>query len=115
MNDPEIYYKNTQALFKYADDSTIVSPVYTGSDPSVSLVEQFLTSTKENKMSCNPSKCTELIVRKKLTTATTYEPVNIILQYNNLPLHLVTLQSDCKFHSHVRQKLVKAKRCLHVL
>ena len=27
----------------------------------------------------------------------------------------VTLQSNCKFHSHVRQKLVKANRCLHVL
>ena len=66
-------------------------------------------------MSCNPSKCKELIVRKRVTTATTYEPVNNILQYSNIPLLGVTLQSDCKFHSHVRQKLVEANRGLHVL
>ena len=66
-------------------------------------------------MSCNPCKCKELIVRKKNCTITEYEPVNSIPQCNNLPLIGVTLQSDFKFNSHVRKKLVKANRCLHVL
>ena len=38
-----------------------------------------------------------------------------IPQCNSLSLLGVTLQSNCKFNEHVRQKLVKANRCLHVL
>ena len=38
-----------------------------------------------------------------------------IPQCNSLSLLEVILQSNCKFNEHVRQKLVKANRCLHVL
>ena len=38
-----------------------------------------------------------------------------IPQCNSLSLLGVILQSNCKFSEHVRQKLVKANRCLHVL
>ena len=54
------------ALFKYADDSTIVAPVWKGgSDTSSGLVEKFLTWANCNSMSCNPNKCKELAIKKK--------------------------------------------------
>ena len=65
-------------------------------------------------MSCNPSKCKELVIRKK-SNKDTYDPVNCIPQHNELCLLGVTLQSDFKFSSHVQVKLVKANKCLHIL
>ena len=41
--------------------------------------------------------------------------INNIPQYNSFVLLGVTLQSDGKFNEHVRTKLVKANKCLHVL
>ena len=61
MNDLEISYNNAPALFKYADDSTIVSPVSNQCDPFANLVAKFMTEYKENKMSYNPG-------RKKLSS-----------------------------------------------
>ena len=44
LNDLEINLRSTPALFKYADDSTIVVPVWKGgSDTSSGSVEKFLT------------------------------------------------------------------------
>ena len=42
LNDLEITYEGFPALFKYADDSTIVAPVLGNSDTSVTLVNDFL-------------------------------------------------------------------------
>ena len=42
LNDLEISYNNAPALFKYADDSTMVSPVSNQCDPSANLVGQFM-------------------------------------------------------------------------
>ena len=99
---------------KYADDSTILAPVSSNSDPSDRLVELFLNWSRENNMICNPSKCKELVVRKK-NNNTRYEQIYNIPQCNSMSLLGVTLQSNCKFSEHVRLKLVKANRCLHVL
>ena len=114
LNDLEISSNNTPVLFKYADDSTIVSPVCNGHDHSSGLVDQFLAWSQENKMSCNPNKCKELIFRKK-NNSIEYPRVSNIPQYSSLPLLGVTLQHDCKFSSHVRQKLIKANKCLYIL
>ena len=66
-------------------------------------------------MSCNPSKCKQLVIRKN-SNKDTYNPVNCIPQHNELCLLGVTLQSDCKqFSSHVKVKLVKANKCLYIL
>ncbi|RMX50706.1 hypothetical protein pdam_00013212, partial [Pocillopora damicornis] len=48
-------------LFKYADDSTIISSVDNKYNSFVSLVERFLTWFKEKKMSYIPCECTEQI------------------------------------------------------
>ena len=84
-NDLEIIHNGTNALFIFADDGTIVSPVINTCYPSYSLVEQFLTWSKENRMSCNLSKCKELIFRKK-NNSTQYQPINNIPQCSNLVL-----------------------------
>lgn len=114
LNDLEIFFNGCPVLFKYANDSTILSPIARNSDPSADLVGQFLTWCKDNRMVCNPCKCKELVFRKKNHNVL-YSPINNIPQCNSFVLLGVTLQSDGNFDEHVRTKLVKANKCLHVL
>ena len=65
LNDLNITLGNHDALFKYADDSTIIAPVWKEVDQSDQLVSQFLDRPKTNGMSCNPSKCKELTIKKR--------------------------------------------------
>ena len=58
--------------------------------PMIPLVGQFLTWCKDNKMVCNPSKCKELVVRKKNHNEL-YSPINNIPQCNSFVLLGVTL------------------------
>lgn len=74
------------------------------------ILELFLNWSRKNNMICNPSKCKELVVRKKNNNKL-YGQICNIPQCNSLSLLGVTLQSN----KHVRLKLVKANRCLHVL
>ena len=68
-------------------------------------------------MLCNPSKCKELIFRKKERSGTRlqYAPINNIPQCDSLVLLGLTFQPNCKFSEHVRLKLTKANKCLHIL
>ena len=66
INDLEISIDNYYpALFKYADDSTLIVPVWSNGHCRTDLVGQFLIWSKENSMICNPSKCKEIIFCKK--------------------------------------------------
>ena len=65
-------------------------------------------------MVCNPCKCKELLVGKKNHNVL-YSLIKNIPQCNGFVLLGVTLQSDGKFNEHVRTKLVKANKCLHVI
>ena len=112
MNDLDLSYNNAPALFKYADDSTMVCPVSNQCDSSANLVGQFKTWSKEN-MSCNPKKCKERIFRSKGNSQC--NPVFDISKCSSLVLQGITIQSDCKFRAHVNLKLIKANKCLHVL
>ena len=95
LNDLAIFFNGCPVLFKYADDSTILSPITRNRDPSADLVGQFLTWCKDNKMVCNPCKCKELVVREKNHNEL-YSPINTIPQCNSFVLLGVTLQSDGK-------------------
>ena len=68
-------------------------------------------------MPCNPSKCKELIFRKKESSDTRhqYAPINNIPQCDSLVLLELTFQPNCKFSDQVRRKLIKANKCLHIL
>ena len=66
INDLEISIDNRPALFKYADDSTLIVSIWSNGHCRTDLVDQFLISSKENSIICNPSKCKEIIFRKKI-------------------------------------------------
>ena len=115
LNDLDIKLCFTPALFKYADDSTIVAPVWKGgSDTSSGLVEKFWTWANCNSMSCNPNKRKELVIKKKWNS-TSYPVVRNIPQHATLKLLGLTFQNDCKFFAHIKAKLCKANKCLHAL
>ena len=86
LDDLEVFMNDTPMLFKYADDSTIVAPVWKDSDTSADLVNRFLSWCINNQMLCNPSKCKELIFRKKDSSGTRhpYAPINNIPQCDSL-------------------------------
>jgi len=65
-------------------------------------------------MMCNPSKCKEIIFRKKGFSQDN-ELVNNIPQCTELSILGVTFQKNCKYSEHVRAKLIKANKCLFVL
>ena len=114
INDLEISIDNRPALFKYADDSTLIVPIWSNGHCRTDLVDQFLISSKENSIICNPSKCKEIIFRKKGFIQDVVQ-VNNIPQCTELPILGVTFQENCKYSEHVRSKLIKASKCLFVL
>ena len=63
-------------------------------------------------MICNPSKCKEIIFRKKGFIQDSAQVLNNIPQCTELPILGVTFQENCKYSEHVRVKLIKAKKCL---
>ena len=65
-------------------------------------------------MMCNPSKCKELIFRKK-GFSQDLALVSNIPQITELPFLGVMFQENCKYSEHVRAKLIKANKCLFVL
>ena len=91
-------------LAKYADDSDIISPMYDTSDRSEALVKKFIEWSSKNDMSCNPSRCKEIVFKKKG-----------ISQTSALSILGVTFQEDCRCTTHVRNKLTKANKCLFTL
>ena len=124
LNDLEVFMNDTPVFFKYAYDSTIVAPVWKDLDTSADLVNQFLSWSINNQMLCNPSKCKEMIFRKKESSGTRHQyapinniphPINNIPQCDSLVLLGLPFQPNCKFSEHVRLKLTKANKCLHIL
>ena len=114
INDLEISIDNHPALFKYTDDSTLIVPIWSNGHCRTDLVDQFLIWSKENSMICNPSKCQEIIFRKKGFIQDIAQ-VNNIPQCTELPILSVTFQENCKYSEHVRAKLIKANKCLFAL
>ena len=114
LNDLNITLGNHDALFKYADDSTIIAPVWKEVDYSDQLVSQFLDWTNTNGMSCNPSKCKELTIKKR-GNRDLYSPIGMIPSCKEVEILGVTFQCDSKFSVHVKNKLIKANKSLHIL
>ena len=111
----EIRRDNYPALFKYADDSTLIVPVWSNGHCRTDWVGQFLIWSKENSMICKPTKCKEIIFRKKGFLQDIAQ-VNNIPQCTELPILGVRFQQNCKQYSeHVRAKFIKANKCLFVL
>ena len=65
LNDFNITLGNHDLLVKFSDDLTIIAPVWKEVDYSDQLVSQFLDWINTNGVSCNPSKCKELTMKKR--------------------------------------------------
>ena len=58
----EIKLGNETLGFKYADDCTIIAPVYYDIDHSTDLINQFVRWADQNRMNSNSTKCKELTI-----------------------------------------------------
>ena len=114
LSDLEIHLDNKSVLVKYADDTTIISPVIGDNDNSIALINQFSQWSRSNGMCSNPSKCKEIIFRKKGCTIE-FPMVSGIPQTKELTILGVTFQEDSRFITHIREKLIKANKCLFIL
>jgi hypothetical protein len=117
VNDLTIEEENKTALDKYADDATLQVVVLKNSqDDSLTYLNQFMNWTEENDMSCNTSKCKELVLNKS-GRAEQYIPSSIMNmeQCPELKLLGVTFQSNCKFTEHVKNMLYSANKNLYVI
>ena len=114
LNDLVINLNGKDILFKYADDTSIVSPVWKEQDNSVDIVRTFMEWSEKNCMSSNSKKCKELVIRKKSVT-NVFTPVFGIPQTCQLSVLGLILQDNCRFDGHVHVKLIKANKCLFIL
>ena len=114
INDLELEIDNKTVLFKYADDSTIIVPVWSNGQCHSNLVGQFLAWSNNNNMNCNSRKCKELIFRKKGFNQG-LPPVYDIPQYIELLILCISFQENCKYSKHVQNKLLKANRCMYII
>ena len=95
-DDLEISLNGKDILFKYADDTSIVSPVWKEQDNSVDIVRTFMEWSEKNCMSSNSKKCKELVIRKKSCT-NVFTPVFGIPQTCQLSVLGLILQDNCRF------------------
>ena len=79
---------------------------------SVSVTVLDWTST--NGMSCNPSKCKELTIKKR-GNRDLYSPIGMIPSCKEVEILGVTFQCDSKFSVNVKSKLIKTNKSLHIL
>ena len=65
-------------------------------------------------MSYNRSKCKELSIKKR-RNRDLYSPIGMIPSYKEVEILGVTFQYDSKLSVHVKNKLIKANKSLHIL
>ena len=63
----------------------------------------------------NSTKCKELIMYKKGYTAEAYNNILGIPQTSDVTILGLTFQPNCKFSTHLKEKLCKANKCLYVI
>ena len=89
--------------------------MYDTSDRSEAFVGQFMMWSSNNGKSCNPSKCKEIILKKK-GCAQDSPLMSDITQTRTLSILGVTFQEDCRFTADsLPSKLIKAHKCLFTL
>ena len=90
------------------------SPEWKEVDYSDQLVSQLLDWTNTNGRSCNASKCKELTIQKR-GNRDLYTPIGMIPSCKEVEILGVTFQCDSKFSVHVKNKLIKTNKSLHIL
>lgn len=109
LNYLEVLMNAMPVLLKHADVSSMVAPIWKDLDMPADLVNQFLSSWSiNNQMLYNRGKCKELIFIKNVSSSTLH-------RYTPIVLFGLTFHPYCKFSNHIRLKLTKANKCLHIL
>ena len=93
LNDLEIEDLEGVSLNKYADDSNMLATVNDLGDNSDMVISQFLDWSNENEMTCNTTKCKELVIRKKGNDIE-YPISHSIKQYSHVDILGLTSQSN---------------------
>ena len=76
------------------------------------LINQFVRWAGQNTMNSNSTKCKELIMYKKRhPAAEAYNSILGIPQTITLTILGLTFQPNCKFSTHLKEKLCKANKC----
>ena len=115
INDLAIRDNDLTSIVKYADDTALLVKVCKNEiDLSQEVFNQFFSWTQDNAMACNPKKCNELILCKKVAAHDT-DPVNNITQVSCLKVLGATVQSDHGFNEHIKVKLQEINKCLYVI
>jgi len=98
----------------YSEDTTpLVKVCKNEIDLSEEVVSQFFSWTQDNAMACNPKKCNELILCKRV--AHDIEPVNNITQVSCLKvLGLPYKAINHRFNENIKVKLQEANKCLYM-
>ena len=104
----EIKLGNGILGIKYADDCMIIAPVYDDIEHCAELINQFVRWAGQNRMHSNSIKCKELIMYKKRYTAEAYNSILGIPQTSTVTILGLTFQPNCKFSTHLKEKLCKA-------
>ena len=65
-------------------------------------------------MNSNPTKCKELMYKRGYT-AEAYSSILGISQTSEVNILGLTFQPNCKFSTHLKEKLCKANKCLYVI
>ena len=76
---------------------------------------QFVRWADQNRMNSNSAKCKELIMYKKGYTAEAYNSILDIPRASKVTILGLKFQSNCKFSTHLKEKLCKANKCLYVI
>ena len=107
INNLAIRDNDLTSIFIFTDDTIpLVKVCKNEIDLSQEVVNQFFSWTQDNAMACDPKKCNELIVCKKVAHNT--DPVNNITQVSCLKVLGFTLQSDHRCNEHIKVKLQEA-------
>ena len=106
--------ENSPPPHNFSNGPSLIPLWKDGVDQSPEVVGNFLRWSEKNSMSCNPGKSKELTMRKNGFLEELCK-IHNLPQCSEFKLLGVIFQYNCKHASHVREKLVKANKCLHVV
>ena len=115
INDFEMHNCPNRSFIKFADDSSLLVPILKNiRDETPRAREQFKDCSNANSMPGNDDKSKELLFVKK-GSANAVTAVETINRCSNVKILGLTFEPTSKFKIHVKDKLVKANKCLFVL
>lgn len=115
INDLEVRNCPNTTLIKFADDSSILIPITKSiPDEAPKALTEFKDWSYTNCMPGNDNKSKEVLFVKKgvINPTTAIQPIE---QRPTLKILGVTFEATSRFRAHVKEKLIKANKCLFII